>query len=396
MQIFSFIGATASAVALLVFVSGCSSSDDPPTANVDELFEQGPFPVGFREISLTYPDAASGEDRTLELRVWYPAEEDSGAAPAIYAVAGVVEVPAPFSLDAPPPIGDSGLPLVVYSHGNQGEGLLAYPYGELMASHGWILVSPNHTGNTVLDGLLGTAAPFAASALNRPYDLTAIIDAFEFGLVGDELEGKADTARTLVFGHSFGGYTAFAAGGTDVDFDQLSSGCDPDSTSPNCEVLRDPNVEAAYRAGFGDPRVVAIAPQAPALGSIAEGELAALEVPTMLMSGRLDQTTTQATSAEPAWAGVDNPEDLWVEMPEGAHFSFVSICYDLDEAVINLVQPDAFEDGCGEGFIPAEEAVPVLAAYVFAFGRLHVLGESEWQPVLTGPPLNDGFVVTLP
>ena len=39
----------------------------------------------------------------------------------------------------------------MHSHGNGGEGLLAYPYGELMASHGWILVAPNHTGNTAFD-----------------------------------------------------------------------------------------------------------------------------------------------------------------------------------------------------------------------------------------------------
>ena len=53
------------------------------------------------------------------------------------------------------------------------------------------------------------------------------------------------------------------------------------------------------------------------------------------------------------------------------------------------------EDGCGDGFIPTTEAVPVLAAYVFAFGRRHVLGEIRWDPILTGPPLGDGFVVTL-
>jgi predicted dienelactone hydrolase len=115
---------------------------------------------------------------------------------------------------------------VIYSHGNGGEGLLAYPYGELMASYGWILVAPNHTGNTAFDFLAERNDPFARVALDRPNDITAIIDAFESGLSGDELAGKADTSATLLFGHSFGGYTAFAGGGADADFDVLAADCD--------------------------------------------------------------------------------------------------------------------------------------------------------------------------
>jgi predicted dienelactone hydrolase len=374
---------------------GCGGSTDAgPSASPEELFEQGPYEVGYREMTITYSAAASMEPRELVLRVWYPAVSDSGASPARYSVGGVVDLPAAAALDAPPVTEEGDLPLVVYSHGNGGEGLLAYPYGELMASHGWVLVAPNHTGNTALDLLIGPADPLTLAALNRPIDITAVIDEFESGLGDDELAGKADTSRVLLFGHSFGGYTAFAGGGTDVDFDAANADC-AGETSPSCDVLADPNVEAAYRAGFGDPRIVAIAPQAPALIMLAEGELGALGVPTMLMSGRLDQTTTQEESADPAWAGIDDPDDLWVEMPMGAHYSFVTICHDLEPDILAVFAPSAGEDGCGDGFIPTTEAVPVLAAYVFGFGRLHVLGETQWDPILTGPPLGDGFVVTL-
>jgi predicted dienelactone hydrolase len=198
----------------------------------------------------------------------------------------------------------------------------------------------------------------------------------------------------FLFGHSFGGYTTFTVGGADVDFDTLEADC----TDPDCDVLSDVDVEAAYRAGFGDPRIVALAPQAPALLAIPEDELAALGPPTMLMTGRLDQTTTQEESAAPAWAGIDNPDDLWVEMPEGAHYSFITVCHDLAPSLLAEFIDDAVQDGCGPEFIDTREAVPVLAAYLLAFGRLHVLGEIEWETVLTGPPLGSegDFVVTLP
>ena len=383
----SFTAAVGAAALFLTSTVGCTSSTDSGTgANADELFEQGPYEVGYREIAITYSDAASMESRELVLRVWYPAQSDSGAAKARYALGGIVDLPSPYALDAPPVIDDDDLPFTVHSHGNGGEGLLAYPYGELMASHGWVFVAPNHTGNTAFDLLLEMADPFTLVGLNRPIDVSAIIDEFESGLVGDELAGKADTSRVFLFGHSFGGYTTFAGGGADVDFDAMEADCEG-VASESCDVLADPNVEAAYRAGFGDPRVVALAPQAPALVLIADSELGALEMPTMLMSGRLDQTTPQEENAEPAWAGLDDPDDLWVEMPKGAHFTFITICHDLEPEVLELFRPNAVEDGCGPEFIDTEEAIPVLAAYVLAFARLHVLNETEWAPILTGPPL---------
>jgi predicted dienelactone hydrolase len=396
MRLLSSFHATAGAVAIL-FTSliGCGSDSGSAasTANVDELFELGSFEVGYREITISYEDAGTMNEREVLLRVWYPAQDDSGAPPARYAVGGVINIPTNVALDAPPITGEPNLPLAIYSHGNGGEGLLGYPYGELMASHGWVLVSPNHTGNTAFD-FLDSPDPFTRSALDRPNDITAIIDELETGFVGDDLEGKADTSSVFLFGHSFGGYTTFVSAGAGVDFDGIAESCDG-QTSDACDLIANPDVEAAYRAGFLDERIVALAPQAPAIGTIANGELGLLEVPSMLMSGLLDQTTTQEESAEPAWAGLDHPDDLWVEMPKGAHFTFITICHDLTQDLLDFFRPDAGDDGCGEEFIDTREAVPVLAAYVFAFARRHVLGQTEWDAVLRGPALgNEGdFVI---
>lgn len=393
----SLPGAAVGAAAMFfTSIIGCSSESASGTSgDPQELFEPGPHEIGYREFPINYSAAGSGEARQLLLRVWYPAQSDSGAPPARYQVGGIVDIPAGMALDAPPVTEDANLPFVVHSHGNGGEGLLAYPYGELMASHGWIFVAPNHTGNTALD-FLAEPDPFSRSALDRPNDITAIIDEFESGLEGDPLAGKVDTSAVFVFGHSFGGYTTFAAGGADADYDAAAEGCES-STSADCQVLENPDNEAAYRAGFGDPRVVALAPQAPAISFLKEGELAELGIPVMLMTGRLDQTTPQEESAEPSWAGVNGPDDIWVEMPKGGHYSFVTICYDLTPDLLMFFRPDAGNDGCSPEFIDAEEAIPVLAAYVLAFGRRHVLGETQWDPVLEGPPLgNEGdFVITV-
>lgn len=401
MRTLSSLGAAVSAAAFL-FTSIIGCGDDAGggiSANVDELFEYGSYEVGYREFPITYTAAATGENREVLLRVWYPAEPDSGAPSARYAVGGIVDLPAGIALDAPPANEDSDRPFVVYSHGNGGEGLLAYPYGELMASHGWILVAPNHTGNTAFD-FLETPDPFTRSALDRPYDITAVIDEFESGLSGDDLAGKADTAAVFLFGHSFGGYTTFATGGVEADVDGLLASCEGESNA-GCDLLANEDVEAAYRAGFLDERIVAVAPQAPAISSLLTDPETDLfvglaDIPTMVMSGTLDATTPYETSAVPSWEGTNDPNDIWVNMPKGAHYTFLSICYDLEPDILAFFRPDAGVDGCDPEFVDAEEAMPVLQAYVMAFGRRHVLGEVRWDSVLKGPPLgNEGdFVIT--
>lgn len=398
-----FHAVAGAAVLLTLTLFGCasdgSSNEDsgtpPRPADPQELFEPGPYDVGFREFSIRYDAAGDGGEREILLRVWYPAEPGSNAPPARYQVGGIVDLPAELALDSPPITEDDNLPFVVHSHGNGGEGLTSYPYGELMASHGWIHVAPNHTGNTALD-FLGTPDPGTRSSLDRPTDITAVIDAFESGLDGDPLAGKAVTSEVYVYGHSFGGYTTFAKAGAPIDVDQQLEACEG-SDSASCDVIDTPDNEEAFREGFLDPRVVALAPQAPAIGSFEEDALTGLGIPVMLMTGRLDQTTTQESSAIPSWDQLDGESDIWVEMPEGGHFTFITICYDLDKAIRDIFQPDADEDGCGPEFVDAEEAIPVLTAYVLAFGRRHVLGETEWDDVLEGPPLgNEGdFVISL-
>ncbi|MEO1513218.1 MAG: hypothetical protein AAFU70_14190, partial [Planctomycetota bacterium] len=259
---------------------------------------------------------------------------DGGEENATYALAGVVSVPNQNSL-LEPAAAAGDFPVVVYSHGNGGDGLTAYPYGEHFASHGWILASVNHTGNTALELVGGNGQPFARVALNRPQDVSAVIDWLETDGTSP-VAGAARTEDTFLFGHSFGGYTTFAAAGVKLDIDGLITGCAGD----DCAIYQDADVEAAYRAGFRDPRIKAIAPQAPAvIDRMLPGELAGLEVPTLMISGRKDITTPDAATAIPAWEGLDDPRDLWLEMPDGAHITFLTVCSDLDAETLDLFQP---------------------------------------------------------
>jgi len=432
------------------FLAGCGDDGGGGRADL------GPFDVGFRTVDVTYTEAGTGEERTLPTQIWYPAERRRDDEQARYTVSAIVSVPTDVAWAEPAVAIGGPFPVAVYSHGSGGEGLLAYPYGELMASFGWIVIAPNHVGNTATDAFLGDGQdPTAQIVLNRPNDVSAMLDFLETGLDDDDpLAFQADTGRSLLFGHSFGGYSTFAAGGADVDFALLEAPCndqeafiddcrfirddrnlivceDAEEPPPDCELfedealfdqcedasdllaacdqLRQPSFITAFEGEFLDPRFDAIVPQAPALVAFGEGELASIELPMLLQTGRRDQTTTQETSARPAWERTDGRRDVWIDMPDAGHFSFLTICTDLDRVIpavnerfglddgttlLEGLQPGAVDDGCGPSFTPSTAVVDALARYTLAWGQLHVLGDAAAADVFEEPPLVDGFRIT--
>lgn len=358
----------------------------------DSLQERGTYGVGMTQVTVSYTPPGETEVRDIPVKVWYPITESGGASLVNYKVGGIVDVISEEVYeDASPAAGP--FPVAVYSHGSGGEDLIGYPYGELFASHGWVVASPAHVGNTALDSFFGEPAPFERTLLRRPLDITATLNALEDGFDDAPfLDGLSDTSQTFLFGHSFGAYTTLATAGVPLNVDGLVQACQGDA----CAFYEDPAVREAFD-GLADPRIDAIAPQAPAfIPSFAPGGLAGLDMPTLLMSARKDITTPDATQAIPAWEGLANADDVWVEMPNGGHMSFISICHDLEPSLLNTFSPGSDEDGCGPDFTPTTEAVPIIGAYMLAFAKAHVLGEQQWTGVFTQEPLHPEFEITLP
>lgn len=205
------------ALLLTSAVAGCgdSSSSSPPP----DPTALGPYPVGVTRIELH--DDARG--RTLLTEVWYPAAESArGAtpsAPGEYLPPELAFLADNATLDLTavreaPIATDGPFPLIAFSHGSGGIRFQNTFQMEHLASHGYVVVAPDHQGNTYFD----SSGTFDQLSIDRPLDIRYLLDAFS-GFTADpgsRFSGWVDTGLPFgVTGHSFGAFTSFAVASSD-------------------------------------------------------------------------------------------------------------------------------------------------------------------------------------
>lgn len=297
----------------------------------------GPFAVGRSSFELV--DAERG-DRRLPVDVWYPVDpEDAAGEASEYEILGL-SLPSPTAV-ADAPLSDAGrFGLVVFSHGSGGVRFQSFFLTERLASHGFVVVAPDHVGNTIEDQLGGNADPFAVAAVNRVEDVRALITLMleRSREPGDRFHRRLDPRRIGVTGHSFGGFTSLAmAAGFDGDLPG-----DDDDLPPDFEPLPP------------DRRVRAIAPLAPASSPFGDEELRDIRVPTLIVGGTLDTTTPIEPESTRPFELIPR-RAVRVDIRGATHFSFSNSCdlvgvlldQGLPPAVVEALLGDDFTAPCG-------------------------------------------------
>ena len=264
----------------------CSSGDDGPSLTFESVTQRGAYGVGVTTMELVdtsrpteaYSTYEGDDKRTLPAEVWYPADPSAAGPEARDA-----------ALDA-----DGGpYPLIVFSHGFMSNRRQSVVYTQHLASHGYIVVSPDFptTGGNA------PAGPYVAGLVNQPGDISFLIDQFlAFNEEsGNRFEGAIDPEMIGATGHSLGAFTT--------------------ETSIWGEA-RDERIDAALPiSGTGC-----------FLDSEDIGEVA---VPVMLLTGSNDLIV-------PAPANRDaydkaKPPRYWVELVGGNHIRFAD--FDLDDSI---------------------------------------------------------------
>jgi predicted dienelactone hydrolase len=304
----------------------------------------GPHAAGTAESEMV---GRTGE--TLKVQVWYPTDENSSM---LHQYDGFMVYGA---LDTPDPLCDRTRPVVVFSHGNQGMRWQSAFIAERLASHGFLVVAPDHTGNTTFDY---SRDRMPEMVFRRPFDVIDSAD-WLFGAGGVEL-GLTDCVDEsdgyAVSGHSFGGYTATAVGGARFDFEASVAFCDAAGgwlcDEFQAHVAENPD---AATVDFSDDRVWASIPLAPAGFEVLGAGAQDAEIPFLVLGAELDSMTTMVNQVEPIYEALGSQTKVLGTLLGSGHMIFSHACDLADFAE------------CNDPYLSFEEGSPSINTAITAF-----------------------------
>ena len=343
----------------------------------------GPYPVGVMTYEGIYDTSRTdqwGNPRHLVTEVWYPATEAARGQPGkAYDLEDLmtdqertevqqagITIPLDQTVaveNAAPRLEGGPYPLIAFSHGQAGMRWQSTYYTVQLASHGYVVIAPDHPGDTLQDAFdLGADPPLLDSFFARELDIAFLISYFtcideptlvtDFVCIGadDMMWGMtpthAATAEIGVTGHSYGALTSL-------------------------------------RAGILDSRVKAIVPQAPtnAVEALFDlgGTAAVIKTPSLIEGAGKDQTLPFCENADEAYTQTSQPRAL-VNLVNGGHFTFSDLCqFNLGSVVdqlgfINVA--GVIEDGCGTAAPVASVAEPIINNYAIGFFNWQLRGSA--------------------
>ena len=346
----------------------------------------GPFAVGHTSFNVV--DAARG-DRPLLVDAWYPVDaEDAQASPlAEYLLVAPLSLPSEVAVDDLPVSARAAQTLLVFSHGYQSIHIQSFGLMEALASHGFIVISPEHTGNA-------QASPtdtFDDAAANRVPDVSYLIDMMlaRNADPNDPFYGRIDEQSVGVVGHSFGAMTAIgmASGWAGAEPDPRATAIAPISAVIDGEMQSDERT--GPNAGF------------------TEEQLSSITIPVMLIGGT-DDINVPIGNNELAFAQMINAPHVYkVDVIGATHNHFAAICPIANTLIDFGLGPEAwptigaegliepYETTCGPDVLPIEEATRLQNLYVVSFFKSHLLDASGYDGYLTAEFANTEPGITI-
>jgi predicted dienelactone hydrolase len=336
----------------------------------------GPYWVGTREFTIPDKDGK----RPLPLTVWYPALNPKGVAESITYSGQYPPVAPdiPFNghalLDAQLDAQHGPYPLVLFSHGSTGSRYSSLYLVEHLASYGFVVMSADHTGDTVANS--NDKGAFLQSHATRPRDISREIDFAEvLTAAGGDLDGMIDMKHVAVTGHSSGGWTALLAAGAQRDYEALNAWCAkyPDDffTCGNlkgqektlADLLGLGAVPSGLWPSVGDPRVTTIVLFAPGnTPAFGKKGLGVIKVPTMLVTGSGDGFLPFDIYAKQSYQDLGSAIKDTVVFDQGGHMLFGNGC----SAVPWMATPDMFWV-CADSVWDSDRAHDLINHFTTAF-----------------------------
>jgi len=353
---------------LLVFGAAgpaAASFDPPPDPSTT-----GPWAVG--HMAFPAVDADRG-DRTLAVELWYPVDPATAVGEATFYELLVIfglsfGITSDVAIDDLPPT-EHFRPLILFSHGAGGINIQSIDLMETLASHGFVVISPNHTGNSTFDE--EGDVPYEDPATDRPKDLSFLIDLMldRNGDPADPFFLKLNPFAIGVTGHSFGGFSALA----------MAAGYETSAFGPVPP----------------DPRVRAILPVSGTSGLFSDDELKSIRIPALFLGGTADTSVPIDPNTTRPFGLMKSKALYRADIIGAAHTHFANIC-DIAQVLIDInIPPEVwpaigagalvgpYEQTCIPPAFPLPEAVRIQNLYTVSFFRTHLLLDLRYKPFLT-------------
>ena len=287
----------------------------------------GPYDAGYLLTTFTRRATLVDAERAMTTYVWYPADAADEPRDVLgYAGAAV----------------HAGRhPVLIFSHGGCAHPIASSYLTKALASWGFIVVTPSHPGDTILDGMESCdwAELRTPTLIERVADVRAVLDSLGDGgwqdtdATGALLAGHLDLTRTGVVGWSSGASTALVV-------------------------------------GREDPRIRAVLSLAPDVRPERIG-LRPPAAPTMVMEGVLDFYDQPQTALDEIYRRLATPR-FAVEMQRTGHFAFSDDCF--ADAIGGI--------DCGEGTLTQAEAHRLVLRFAVPFLLRYAGGFPAWSDLL--------------
>nr|MBA3751832.1 hypothetical protein [Candidatus Dependentiae bacterium] len=202
------------------------------------------YPLGLAETNfIDRSRIFDNQPRTLKVLIWYPIKNESRVEKIEYDIWKVKDT----TKDAIPRA-DKKLPLIIFSHGYSGHPYANSWFAEYLASHGYIVASIQHYGNSFPESMI---PEISVRPWNRPQDMSFVLD----HLLAHPLWGQSiDTDKIGAAGFSQGGIASLWLAGIRADLTQ-------DILKKQITFINDPFLRNLHFKNYSPQRLDAVLSQ---------------------------------------------------------------------------------------------------------------------------------------
>ncbi len=294
------------------------------------------------------------------------------------------------------------IPVIVISHG-LGSNRMTFEYlAQRLASYGFAVAVPEHLGSGAerLRSVLGgryDAVVEPDEFINRPLDVTYLLNELE-GLDAASPNVELNLQQVGIIGQSFGGYTALALAGGELNFAQLRNNCGEDSQLFNASLLLQCRALGLTRRDYNlrDPRIKAAMAINPIASSVfGQAGLKQIQIPVAIVSSGADRVAPALAEQIQPFSWLTAPEKYLILLEDGTHFSALGVENPVDEPLTIPTQL------IGPNPALARRYINILST---AFFQTYIANQPQYRPYLSAAfaqtisqaPLEIDLVQSLP